>query len=109
MSESIPEVAYYYPAPYWGPVEGGWVKSLLLFFDRIAILLPGYMYGRHTAADPSLAGPLEDLGLLEVLEPNTWVDQSVTEELASVVVDLLTSGAFDDCAAPFFGPSRLRV
>lgn len=50
-----PDVAYYYPAPYWMPHETDWIKSLLLFFDRVAILLPGYMYGRHRTADPTLA------------------------------------------------------
>ena len=30
------DVAYYYPAPYWGMGEGGSVKSLLLFFDRVS-------------------------------------------------------------------------
>ena len=56
------DVAYYYPAPFWGMGEGGWVKSLLLFFDKVSILLPGYMYGRHHLADPVLAEPLEDRG-----------------------------------------------
>ena len=69
------ETAYYYPAPYWDYRDSGWVKSLLLFFDDIAILLPDYMRGRHTAADPALAEPLEDRGLLWVLEPSTWVDK----------------------------------
>ncbi len=76
--------------------EGGWIKSLLLFFDEVAILLPDYMYGRHVQADPTLAGPLEDLGLLKVLEPNNWVDAEATNQLAEIVVDLLTNGAFDD-------------
>jgi hypothetical protein len=31
-----PDVAYYYPAPYWAFEESDWVKSLLLFFDRVA-------------------------------------------------------------------------
>lgn len=72
------------------------MKSLLLFFDQVAILLPNYMYGRHTSADPSLVEPLEDQGLLQILEPNSWVDQKLTEELATIIVELLTSGAFDD-------------
>jgi len=100
VSEPSAEVAYYYPAPYWTADEGNWVKTLLVFFDRVAILLPGYMYGRHLTADPTLAGPLEDRGLLEVLEPNTWVDQKVTEDLATVLVDLLIAGAFDDLPSP---------
>ena len=35
------DVAYCHPAPYWRMGEGGWVKSLLLFFDKVSILLPG--------------------------------------------------------------------
>ena len=87
--------AYYYPAPYWGMREGRWIKSLLLFFDEVAILLPDYMYGRQRQADPTLSGPLEDLGLLRVLEPNDWVDAETTNQLAGIVVELLTNGAFD--------------
>ena len=90
------DVAYYYPAPYWGMGEGGWVKSLLLFFDKVSILLPGYMYGRHYLADPVLAEPLEDRGLLEVLEPKTWIDQDVANKLAKAVSGLLANGVFDD-------------
>ena len=55
-----PDVAYYYPAPYWAFEESDWVKSLLLFFDRVAILLPDYMYGRHWMADQTLVAPLEE-------------------------------------------------
>ena len=70
------DTAYYYPAPYWRLGDSGWIKSLLLFFDDVAILLPDYMYGRHTDADPTLAEPLEELGLLRVLEPNEGVYRS---------------------------------
>src|ERR1700730_14249813 len=76
------EVAYYYPAPYWRMHEGDWLKSLLLFFDRIAILLPSYMRGREVDADPVLAGPLAEKALLQVLEPETFVDQDLTEALS---------------------------
>ena len=95
MSERF-DVAYYYPAPYWGMGEGGWVKSLLLFFDKVSILLPDYMYGRHHVADPVLAEPLEDRGLLEVLEPNKWVDEEMAKSLAETVSGLLANGVFDD-------------
>ena len=96
QAATAPDVAYYYPAPYWGLGDSDWVKSLLLFFDQVAILLPGYMYGRHDIADPTLVGPLEERGLLQVLEPNAWVDDSIANQLAEVVVELLTNGAFDD-------------
>ena len=95
MNERL-DVAYYYPAPYWGMGEGSWVKSLLLFFDKVSILLPDYMYGRHYVADPVLAEPLEDQGLLQVLEPNRWVDEEMVESLAEAVSGLLANGVFDD-------------
>ena len=90
------EIAYYYPEPYWLADEGGWVKSLLLFFDEIAILLPEYMRGRHVLADPTLAGPIEDLGLLRVIEPETFVDEATAAQLAEVIEALVEGGAFDD-------------
>ena len=90
------DTAYYYPAPHWGLEDSGWIKSLLLFFDDVAILLPDYMYGRHIDADPTLAEPLEDRGLLQVLNPNDWVDGEVAGKLAEVVTELLTNGTFDD-------------
>lgn len=93
---ALPEFAYYYPEPFWAMNQGDWLKTLLLFFDGIAILLPRYMRGRHEAADPVLAGPLEDRGLLKVLEPETFIDQQTTESLSDCMVNLITSGVFDD-------------
>ena len=100
MTEPIPDLAYYYPAPYWGLAEVDRLKSLLLFFDGIAILLPRYMSGRESAADPVLAGPLREMGLLTILEPETFVDQAVTEALITAVTELITNGAFDDLDHP---------
>ena len=91
----LKDTAYYYPAPYWLAGEGDWIKSLLLFFDEVAILLPDYMRGRQRDADPSLAGPLEEQGLLRVLEPNEWIDAEVVEKLAEIMTDLLAEGVFD--------------
>ena len=90
------DTAYYYPAPYWSLKDCGWIKSLLLFFDDIAILLPDYMYGRHTISDPVLAEPLEERGLLRVLEPNNWVDGEMANKLSEIIVELLTNGTFDE-------------
>ena len=95
QKEEMRDTAYYYSAPYWLAKEGDWVKSLLLFFDEVAILLPDYMRGRHRDADPSLAGPLEEQGLLRVLEPKEWIDAEVAETLAEIMVELLAGGVFD--------------
>jgi hypothetical protein len=95
-SPAPPEIAYYYPEPYWLAEESSWIKSLLLFFDEIAILLPEYMHGRHIVADPALAEPLEDRALLRVLAPETFVDHETTTQLTDVMEALLDGGAFDD-------------
>ena len=99
------------PAPYWALEDSGWIKSLLLFFDNVAILLPSYMYGRHLDADRTLAEPLEDRGFLQVLEPNDWIDGEVAERLANVVTGLLRGGAFDDLpeATYFHELSQSRI
>lgn len=106
-----PDVAYYYPQPYWDMGEADAMKSLLLFFDRIAILLPRYMRGQEELADPVVASPLERLGLLEILEPETFVDQEVADELAALIEGLIKSGAFDglDKTVYFHELSRSRM
>jgi hypothetical protein len=92
----VPETAYYYPEPYWLAREGGWIKSLLLVFDEVAILLPSYMQGRNVVADPTLAGPLEERGLLRILQPEVFVDGETATELTAVVEALIHEGAFEE-------------
>lgn len=95
--KSVPaEIAYYYPEPFWLAREGGWIKNLLLLFDEIAILLPSYMGDRHVSADPTLAGPLEERGLLRVLEPETFIDDETAAKLTEAVGALVDGGAFDE-------------
>jgi hypothetical protein len=36
----MPRLAFYYPGPSWRIRESEWIKSLLLFFDGIALLVP---------------------------------------------------------------------
>lgn len=105
------ETAYYYPEPYWLISDASWVKTLLLFFDEVAILLPDYMVGRHRAADPSLVEPLEDKGLLRILHPEWFVDAELTERMTETVVELITGGAFDNLPTdePFAELSMSRM
>lgn len=53
------------------------------------------MREKPLTADPELAPALKDRGLLHILEPETLVDKATTERLTTVLVDLITSGAFD--------------
>jgi hypothetical protein len=62
-----------------GPGQSDWIKTLLLFFDGVAVLVPDYMHDRLLFTDPTLAQPLADQGLLHQLSPEMLIDQSVTE------------------------------
>lgn len=89
------EVAYYHE-PYWGPSQGDWIKSLLLFFDGVALLVPDYMRDRPLLTDPTLAQPLADQELLHLLSPEALVDETTAEALTELLDNLLGAGAFDD-------------
>jgi len=93
-------VAYWYPEPYWVDHEASAIKSLLPFFDQVAILLPGYMYGRHREANQWMAGPLEDAGVLRILEPGQFVDQTMTIQLHAILKALIEEGVFDGLEVP---------
>jgi hypothetical protein len=111
VTGGTPEIGYIYPAPYWTLREHDWVKSLLLFFDHVAILQPDYMYGRHYRADPTLVGPLKERGLLRTLEPGTWIDAEARIELTNTISHLLNSDAFDalDLDVHLQEPSQSRT
>src|SRR5690349_11090365 len=59
------EIAFYYPGHIWSRPD--WIKTLLLFFDGVGLLVPEYKQREPEAIDPVLAGPLRDQGLLHYL------------------------------------------
>ena len=89
----LPEIAFYYPGHLWGNPE--WIKSLLLFFDGIGLLVPEYKKREPEILDPELAGPLRDNGLLHYLVADKAVDKEATQELARAIMPLISSGALD--------------
>lgn len=102
MTNAIPptpsallDVAYL-NEPLWTFSEGDWVKSLLLFFDGVALLVPDYMRDRPLLADPILAQPLDDQGLLHRLSPETLIDEATSDSLTDLLDSLIGQGAFDD-------------
>lgn len=107
----LPEVAYYYPEWHWRPDEHGWVKTLLLFFDEIALLVPDYKRFQPANIDPEVAGALQDEGLLRIIEPEWFVDAEMTTELAATMVTLIEAGAFDSLSnsEPFAELSMSRA
>ena len=93
---ALPQVAFYYPGFVWHSTD--WVKNLILFFDGVALLVPSDMKDRLEQIEPIMASPLRERGLLHILEPEILVDQSATEQLASIMTNVLTSGALDHFA-----------
>jgi hypothetical protein len=92
----MPEVGFYYPNPFW--TDGDWVKNLVLFFDGIALLVPEYMEDRLEDFDPAMVTGLRNHNLLHIIKPESAVDKAATENLASVLTDIIVSGALDPLA-----------
>jgi hypothetical protein len=87
------EIAFYYPGPIWHSSD--WIKTLILFFDGVGILLPDYMKGKLEHEDPATAIPLLEKGLLHVLEPEKVVDKQATKQLGETMGELIKSGVLD--------------
>jgi hypothetical protein len=66
----VPEFAYYYGDFIWDEELTGWIKSLLLFFDGIALTLSTREADRLIESSSVLAQPLAELGLLRNYEPD---------------------------------------
>src|SRR2546428_13955583 len=56
--EDVPDVAFYYPGHLWH--HGDWIKTLLLFFDGVGLLLPEYKQGEPDEPEPDRAATLSD-------------------------------------------------
>jgi hypothetical protein len=87
------EIAFYYPGPIWHASD--WIKTLILFFDGVGVLLPNYMKGKLEHEDPSTAIPLQEKGLLHILEPEKIVDKKATKQLGDTLGEMIKSGALD--------------
>lgn len=91
--EPLSEVALYYPGHLWRNER--WIKTLILFFDGIALLVPEYKLEEPTAMDPELAGGLRDRGLLHYMVADQVVDKKATLALAQGITNLIKAGVFD--------------
>src|ERR1700687_77045 len=87
------EIAFYYPGPVWH--SGDWVKTLVLFFDGIGLLVPASIKDKPFESDPAIAVGLQEAGLLHIWQPEDIVDKAATQKLAASVIDVLSSGALD--------------
>ncbi|MET8682334.1 hypothetical protein ABZW18_33425 [Streptomyces sp. NPDC004647] len=79
-----PELAHFYPGWIWDDQSVGQMKSLLLFFDGFALLLPEEHFNSVVTREVQLAEPLKQAGLLHNLEPRDWLDRATAAHIRRV-------------------------
>jgi hypothetical protein len=94
-SDRAKDFIYYYADWIWPSKASDWMKTLLLFFDGVALALPSDIATRVVEEDPVLAQPLMDRGLLINLAPESYLDQPSAELLVHTLLELLDYGDFD--------------
>ncbi len=90
---ATPQLAFYYPGHLWR--HSDWIKTLLLFFDGVGLLIPEYKMHEAERVAPELAGPMKDLGLIHYLVADKMVDSAATKQLTNAVGGIIASGVLD--------------
>lgn len=90
----LADVAFYYPGHLWH--EADWVKTLLLLFDGVGLLIPEYKKHEPELVDPVLAEPLRNEGLLHYLVADEIVDREATQQMVKPILELASAGVFDE-------------
>ena len=109
-----PEFAYYYPAAHWyTDATSDWVKTLLLFFDGVATLVPYDMRKRVIEDDPAVAGVLVDQGLLQLLNTDDvlygWRRDRDAAKTIEEYIDALEPALAEEPYEPLETPHILSV
>ncbi|MFJ5779488.1 hypothetical protein [Streptomyces sp. NPDC093094] len=87
------QLAHFYPGWIWGDQSAGRMKSLLLFFDGFALLLPEEHFDSVVAREVQLAAPLRQVGLLRNLPPGDWLDRDTAAHIRRVAEYVLPRDA----------------
>jgi hypothetical protein len=91
---TLPEVAFYYPNPYWRNVD--WVKNIILFFDGIGMLIPNYMEESAQFDDEAVIAGLKQHNLFHVFQPETFFDREAGVRLEQMMMAIVDAGTLDD-------------
>src|SRR3954447_2665716 len=82
MIPTLREFAFYHP---WPPIDNrslsGWTKTMLLFFDGVAILAPPEVADSVVERDESTMLPLAESGLLQTLDPAEMIDEATADAI----------------------------
>jgi hypothetical protein len=90
----LPEIAFYYPNPYWRNVD--WAKNLILFFDGIGMLIPNYMPDVSRLEDEAVIAGLKEHNLFHVFQPEIFLDKDSAVRLGNAMTEIVSSGVLDD-------------
>lgn len=89
---SFPRFAFHHP---WPPNDGrhigAWMKSMLLFFDGVALLVPSGSEELVVKGQSETVIPLIEMGLLRTLDPARLIDREVSTALLNLVLEIATS------------------
>lgn len=90
---TLPEIAFYYPNPYW--YDPDWARNLILFFDGIGMLIPSYMEHAAQLDDYAIIAGLKEHNLFHVFLPETFIDEEAATRLETAMMAIIDSGALD--------------
>jgi hypothetical protein len=91
---ALPEVAFYYPNPYWHDLD--WARNMILFFDGIGMLIPNYMEQAASFDDVAVIAGLKEHNLFHVFQPENFMDHAAAVRLEQTILGIIESGALDD-------------
>lgn len=97
MDESVPHLrrcAYYYSNRIWTEASIDFVKTSLLFFDGVALSVPGRKLEEIVDTDPCLARPLYDRGLLVNVDPAVQMNPTIVEGMGRVAARFVIERTF---------------
>lgn len=101
--------AYYYTDWRWPDNMSDMMKSMLLFFDGIALAAPPDRAAELIDSDPVLAGPLAEQGLLRNFDPDMALDPASAKQLAKTLRALVRHMPFTwSSGAPTEGSLRME-
>src|SRR5215467_2545728 len=83
------DFGYYVSDWIWPPDRTDLMKSMLLFFDGLALALPPDLAAETVDRDPILATPLADRGMLVNFDPSLAIDADTAELLVRTLEKLV--------------------
>jgi len=90
--ERLQRVALYHP---WPPIDdrsiGGWIKTMLLFFDGVAVLAPPDTLDRLADGEPETIEPLIRSGDFRVLVPFRLIDGTAVRAVSDFLETVTAS------------------